>query len=504
MLVLRAVEKRFGETQALRGLNLEAAPGEILGVAGPNGAGKSTLIRILSGEETADRGEILLDGSPWLASGTREQAAVVHQEPLLFPNLTIFENLLIGREESRFGKPRIPEKHRLILSELGILRHGNRLVANCLLGVRQRAEIARALAKQASVFLFDEPNSALTESESRTLFEYMHDLASKGHVILLVSHRLAELVVHASRVVVIREGIVAAELQGPGLSQEAIARELVVGLTQVSLPAKPAVERSGRAILRVASWTHRKRLFTDVALVVAEQEIVAVVGVEGSGARELVASLAGFAPAEGEFAAGDGALNARGKRPTVAYLPPDRRSSIFFNYSVGDNLVSRLGRPDIASLWGFLRLGAMARLGQALRERFRVRTQSLRQPVRALSGGNQQKVAIASAIARRPSLLVLQEPTRGVDIGSKAEIYAILRDYAQQGNGVIAFCTEIPEVYELATWVIVVTNGRATEPIRVAAYPDIASLTTAIAKIEHTLPEADATHRPRPSPRPGK
>jgi ABC-type sugar transport system ATPase subunit len=146
----------------------------------------------------------------------------------------------------------------------------------------------------------------------------------------------------------------------------------------------------------------------------------------------------------------------------------------------------------------------MARLGQALRERFRVRTQSLRQPVRALSGGNQQKVAIASAIARRPSLLVLQEPTRGVDIGSKAEIYAILRDYAQQGNGVIAFCTEIPEVYELATWVIVVTNGRATEPIRVAAYPDIASLTTAIAKIEHILPEADATHRPRPSPLPGK
>lgn len=501
MLSLLKVEKRFGETEALRGLDLQVAPGEILGVAGPNGAGKSTLIRILSGEEIPDAGEILLNGVPWQPTHKRDQAAVVHQEPLLFPNLTIFDNLLVGREQSRFGRPRVPDKDRAILADLGIIGQGNRLVAECLLGVRQRAEIARALAKKASLFLFDEPNSALTQDESRTLFAHMHDLARGGHVVLLVSHRLAELVVHASRVVVIREGVVAADLPKTELSQEAIARELVFGLAPATATSRSAgADRRRSAILSVSSWSHRQGLFANASVAVDEHEILAVVGVEGSGARELVASLAGFESASGNVETARKGSNPQGSGLTVAYLPPDRRSSIFFNYSVGNNLVGRLGTPEIASPVGVLRLRAMARLGETLKVRFRIRAQSLRQSVRALSGGNQQKLAIASAIARQPGLLVLQEPTRGVDIGSKAEIYAILREYARQGNAVITFCTEIPEVYELADRVIVVTDGRASEPLRVEDYPDIASLTTAIAKIEHTLPVAGPDVRRSPTP----
>jgi ABC-type sugar transport system ATPase subunit len=283
----------------------------------------------------------------------------------------------------------------------------------------------------------------------------------------------------------------AADLPKAALSQEAIARELVVGLEQVAVTTRSAAAgHSPEPLLRVSSWSHQGGLFANVRLGVEEGEILAVVGVEGSGARELVASLAGFERATGDAETGSRGASAGRSGLLVAYLPPDRRSSLFFNYSVGRNLVSRLGSPAIASRAGFLRMQAIARLGEALRNRFRVRAQSTRQSVRALSGGNQQKVAIAAAIARQPGLLVLQEPTRGVDIGSKAEIYAILREYAHQRNAVITFCTEIPEVFELADRVVVVGDGRVSQPLRVEAYPDITSLTTAVAKIEQTLPIA--------------
>ena len=265
--------KRYGDTWALAGLDLVARPGEILGVAGPNGAGKSTLVKVLASETVPDSGVITLDGAPWRASSDADRVAVVHQEPQLFGNLTVAENLLVGQEPTRLVRPRGRDADRDVLREVGLLPYANVPVGSLPLALQQRTEIARALAKRADVFLFDEPNSALTEAESAELFDRMHALAAQDKVILLVSHRLAELAAHCDRIVVIVDGKVRTELAQPHIDQERIARELVVGRAG---PA--AADRSGRPapdrrLLHLSGWTHRHARFTDVELALRAGEV---------------------------------------------------------------------------------------------------------------------------------------------------------------------------------------------------------------------------------------
>ena len=490
-LVLSGVSKAFGETRALVDLDLEVRGGELLGVAGPNGAGKSTLVGILAGEQPRDGGEIVIDGAPWDPFTPEHRVAVVHQEPQGWLNLTLSDNMVVGREHTRYRVPRLSAGDLDVLAELDITRYKDWLLDDCSLAVRQRAEIARAVAQKARLFLFDEPNSALTEEESNSLFAYMHGLSDAGHLVILVSHRLAELVAHCARVVVIRDGGVTATLSGAALTEPAIARELVVGLAPGQTAERgvtPSAE-SG-AVLRLRGWSHPDGAFRDISLEVARGEIVALVGVEGSGARELVASVAGYAPGSGEIEIAGHAGSGMSARDT-AYLSADRRGMLFSNLSVGNNLVIRLGIPEIASRAGLLVLRRLSRLGRELVERFRIRANSPDQPLPSLSGGNQQKVAIAAAIARRPALLALEEPTRGVDVGSKAEIYRILRDYAAGGNGVLVYCTEVPEVFELADRLAIMDDGVISKPRRVASFPDVASLAATIATGERTTVEEE-------------
>ena len=317
----------------------------------------------------------------------------------------------------------------------------------------------------------------------------MHGLADAGHLVILVSHRLAELVAHCARVVVIRDGGVTATLSGAALTEPAIARELVVGLAPgQSADRGAAPNGASDAVLRLGGWSHPQGAFRDISVEISRGEIMALVGVEGSGARELVASVAGYAPGSGsiEIAGHDG--SAVVGRDT-AYLSADRRGMLFSNLSVGHNLVIRLGIPEIASRGGVLLLRRLAHLGHELVERFRIRANSPEQPLPSLSGGNQQKVAIAAAIARRPAVLALEEPTRGVDVGSKAEIYRILRDFAASGNGVLVYCTEVPEVFELADRLAIMDGGLISKPRKVANFPDVASLAAAIATGERTTVE---------------
>jgi ABC-type sugar transport system ATPase subunit len=411
--------------------------------------------------------------------------------------------MVVGREPSGAAVPALPASDREVLRSLGIDAYADRPLTECPLAVRQRVEIGRALAMDGRFFLFDEPNSALTEEESDRLFSSMHELAARGKVVLLVTHRLGEMVAHCRRVAVIRDGVVAAELSGAALTEQGIARELVLGYQAVNAgdaPASlvgeplgdehvpPAADRGPIAV--VAGWSSPAGAFRDVELSVGHGEIVALVGVEGSGARQMAASAAGFAEATGSITIG-GADGPAAQLRRTAYLPADRRGMLFPNLTVGDNLVMRLGTPEIATPGGFLALGRFKRLGEELVQRFRVRTRSAAAPLPSLSGGNQQKVAIAAAIARRPSLLVLEEPTRGVDIGSKAEIYRILRDYAREGHGVLVYCTEVPEVFELADRVIIVERGRPVRDVRVASFTDLTALADAIAAAEHTAVEAD-------------
>ncbi len=481
---IRGLRKHYGDTVALDGLDLDARPGQILGVAGPNGAGKSTMVKILAAETSVDAGEILIDDEPWSVDIGVHRVAVVHQEPQLFPNLTVAENVMVGREGTRWLRRGLREQELTVMRDLGIDAVRDRLLEDVPLAIHQRTEIARALVQQARVFLFDEPNSALTEEESNDLFRRMHALAQAGRVVILVSHRLAELVRHTDRVVVILDGKAALSLEGEALTQEAIARELVVVSEGGPERVRSTRDRDASAtpVVELGGWTHRGGEFQDIDLRIAPGEVAAFVGVEGSGARELVRSIAGFEPGSGTLMV-EGRSTPGGVAASSGFVSADRGASLFSNMSVGDNIVSRLSDP-ITGLAGSLRRGRMRSIATEIRGSFRIKTPSLGTPVRSLSGGNQQKVAIAAAVVKRPAALVLEEPTRGVDIGSKEEIYRLLRDYAADGHAVILYCTEVPEVFDVADRVYVVSDGRLSDPLEIAEHPDVKALAAAITRRE--------------------
>ena len=485
---IRGLRKRYGNTRALDGLDLDLRPGEVLGIAGPNGAGKSTLVRILAGEEGADEGELLLNGGSWSPVEAASSVAVVHQEPQLFPNLSVAENLMVGREGGGWLRPRLGRHDRELMESLGIAHLAARPLDSCTLATQQRTEIARALARDARVFLFDEPNSALTDEESDQLFHEMRGLAAAGRIVILVSHRLGDLVEHTRRVAVIRDGCVTADLEGAALSEDAIAQQLVLGerraATEGDRPGQPAARAGGR-LFSVGEWTHREGKFERLALSVEKGEILALMGVEGSGARELLRSFAGLERGAGHAEIADVREKDRAAiRRHAAYVPATRQWSLYSNFSVGENLLVRLGRPEIAGASLALRKRRMRELALAASTRFLVKCRTIFQGIRSLSGGNQQKVAIAQALVRQPRLLLLEEPTRGVDIQSKREIYRLLREFAHAGNAVIMFCTEVLELFEAADRVLIVSDGKLSRPLTVKDYAHVEALATDVTKLE--------------------
>jgi ABC-type sugar transport system ATPase subunit len=479
---LRGLHKRYGATVALAGLDLDIRPGEILGVAGPNGAGKSTLVRVIAGEERPDDGELTFNGDPWTPAVDWRRVAVVHQEPQLFPNLTVAENVLVGREGSSSGWPKLGSADAKVMKAFDIDRFADMPLADCTLATQQRAEIARAVARDAQVFLFDEPNSALTDEESDELFREMHKLAADGRIVLLVTHRLGDLFEHAKRVAVIRDGRVRATLEGETLTEDGIAQQLVVGrAAETNVKSGAAIDRGGNSLVSVDGWSHADA-FRDIALGAKSGEIVALVGVEGSGARELLRSFAGLESCSGVIEIA-GEAGSRALRLS-AYVPATRMLSLYSNFSVAENLLVRLGSPDIAGVGMALKKKRMRQLASEATRRFLIRAHSVSQGIRSLSGGNQQKVAIAQALNCAPRLLLLEEPTRGVDIHSKGEIYRLLRDYVGAGNAVIMYCTEVLEVYEAADLAHVVVDGGLSPAIVVGDYPHVEALATDIARME--------------------
>jgi ABC-type sugar transport system ATPase subunit len=414
----------------------------------------------------------------------RDRVAVVHQEPQLFPNLTVAENLMVGREGRRALIRQLHDGERTLMHDLAILDYRDQPLGSVPLAIQQRVEIGRALARDARVFLFDEPNSALTPDESTDLFRRMHLLAEANRVVLLVSHRIAELAAHARSVALILDGACTTVLEGDDLTQESIAAGLVTGQAKGGRDvgmAVPVGEDAG-TVLRLDGWSHDAGEFDRIDLDVRAGQIVAIVGVEGSGARELVRSIAGFERGTGHIEVA-GRPGRKGLARGTSLVSADRATSLFTNLTIGDNMVSRLQR-EITRRGGALRRARMLQIAQDLRARFRVKASSVELPIRSLSGGNQQKVAIAAAIVRRPDVLVLEEPTRGVDIESKREIYALMREYAHEGHAVIIYCTEVPEAFEAADLVYVVSDGRLSDPLIVKSYADVEVLARAVTRLE--------------------
>jgi ABC-type sugar transport system ATPase subunit len=494
MLEIRNLHKRYGQTVALNGLVLAVPANGVFGIAGPNGAGKSTLIRILAGEETEDGGEITLDGSPWDTSERQWAVAVVHQEPQLFPNLTVVQNLHFGLALTGMRLPAVSRREREILDELDLAPFADRELASCPLVIWQLTEIGRALLREARLFLFDEPNSALDQEESARLFAQLRRLTDNpNHIVAMVSHRLADLTEHCSEVAVIREGVCTELLTGRDVTEHAIAHALVVGIDRNATPAgvRPMLSEADEStdqIGRLRGWSSRSGAFSDIDLDLRPGQILAVLGVEGSGGRELVRSLAGLERASGSIELPGGGPRSGGQ--SVAYMPASRRHSLFFNFSIKANMGSRLGRPDIANRAGLLSLTRLRALSEDLRRRFQVLTPSVDQAPSSLSGGNQQKIALAATMATRPKLLAMEEPTRGVDIGTKAEIYGALRAFAREGHTVVLFCTEVGEVYDAADVAYVMTAGRLSQAIAVRTMSSLEELAASVATVSREMRQA--------------
>jgi len=520
VLELTGVTKRFGSTVALNSLNLAAKPGEIVGVAGPNGAGKSTLSHVLAGEIHEDSGTVELDGQRLRAADRPGVVSIVHQELQLFPNLTVLENLLVGSEDNRLTRPRPTSRVRSVAAEFGLLSVADRPLDACSLVVNQLTEIARAIIHRKRIVLLDEPNSALTDRESEQLFrEVLRIRDEAGTIIVLVSHRLSDLQRFCDRVMVVREGAVTAEFAGPKLTSENIAQAVVgaaagprdkpesegrkaksppdaalmgpsrrPGEGQPGEPLRPSEAQTGegeRIVVDVRGWTDEQgEAFSDVDLTVRGGEAVFLTGQEDGGGRELLRSIARLRVAKGDLATLPSLSSG-----TARYVPGSRASSIFPNLSVRDNLCVRTDARVIGGRVGLLRRSLMTEQATALVKRLAIRTPSLGAPIRALSGGTQQKVAIGSALASQPKLLIVEDPTRGVDVQTRLELISILRSFLNEGGAILAFSPELHEVFEMADSVRVVVKGRLSAPLHLTSDTTLEGLARWVDMMNQGLPE---------------
>ena len=479
LLSMHGIEKRFGGVHALRGVDLTLRAGEVHALLGENGAGKSTLMGILSGAVAPDAGEVVLDGRPVRFASPREahQAgiAMIPQELDLVPGLDIAANLFLGHERltplGTLDAPRMRREAQAVLAAEGMALDAGQPVASLRIGERQLVAIAKALSANARILIMDEPTAALSAAEAEHLFGVVRDLRRRGVGIVYISHRLEEVPRVADRVTVMRDGAVVGEM--PGDAPQAELVRLLVGRRFEDL-FPPRAAAIGAELLRLdhARYQPRTELAgwqapRDISLAVHEGEIVGLAGLMGAGRTELLAALYGAAPRGrwqgGVFIGGrPAALGSIGaaRRAGLAFVTDDRRGTgLVLRQSVGANVVmSTLRRLTPLGLVSAGREAAT--VAKALAD-FDIRPRRAELPVRNLSGGNQQKVVFAKELLTRPRLLLLDEPTRGVDVGAKREIYQRLRGLAGQGLGVLVASSELPELIGLCDRIVVLRGGRS-------------------------------------------
>jgi len=474
---LRAVgiDKRFPGVVALDGVSLTLAPGEVLAVVGENGAGKSTLMKILAGVYRPDGGAVELDGVPvhfdGPAASTRAGVVLIHQELNLAENLTVADNLFLGREATTGGGLRILRRRTMtaraadLLARVGLPPDRAALRVESLPpGEKQLVEIARALATTLRVLIMDEPTSSLTQKETERLYEVVGGLKAAGVSVLYISHRLAEVKRCADRVTVLRDGRNAGELARAEVTHDNLVR-LMVGRDLKQF--YPKVHRhgvGGAPVLTLEGVRYRGGPESPVSLEVRAGEILGMAGLVGAGRTELSEAVFGVRP----IVAGSLRLDGRPLRVArpadaiaagVFLVPEDRRlHGLVGPESVGFNL-SLPNLDRLASWWG-VRRGAEAALHRTWIDRLRVKTPSAAQPVGLLSGGNQQKVVYGKWLARGPRVLILDEPTRGVDVGAKAEIYALVDELAGRGVAVWMITSDMEELLGMSDRVAVMHEGR--------------------------------------------
>lgn len=482
-LELRAITKDFPGVRALDGVSFDLRAGEIHALCGENGAGKSTLIKILSGVHPAGSygGEIRLEGQPVEFAGVRAAEAagiaLIAQELALVPDLSVAENLVLGREPNRLGwidRNAMRETARRALERVGLDIDPDRPVHELGIGRQQLVEIARALEKDASILILDEPTAALTSGDVARLRALLLDLRGRGVSAIYISHRLDEVFGLADRITVLRDGRTVQSGRADELTRERII-SWMVGREVRDLYPRPALH-PGATLLKVEGWTVEdplnpgRTVLDGVDLEVRAGEIVGVAGLMGAGRTALLSSLFGAARSEvrGRLTLGDDtaprgpfASPAEAIAAGLALVSEDRkRYGLVPTGSVLDNMTLATLRRFASAGW--LHRGATETAAREQIAALRLKTAGLDVPVTQLSGGNQQKVILGRWLLAQPRLLLLDEPTRGIDVGARAEIYELIRTLVERGMGVLLASSDLPEVLGLCHRVIVLRQGRRT------------------------------------------
>jgi len=470
----RAIVKSYGATRALRGVDFDVMAGAVNVLIGENGAGKSTLMRILAGVERPDDGQLLLDGEPVsfasLREATQRGIAIVFQELNLCPNLSAVENIFLGRSiRGGFQIDRARERARAteVLARLGASIDLDVPVGELRIGQQQIVEIARALAEDARILILDEPTSALSDSEVATLFEVIADLKRDGVGIVYISHRLEELMRIGDFIAVMRDGAVVASVPAAQASLPWIIEQM---LGEAGMPrARTAGAVAGAQVLDVAHVTVRRPdgvvLVDDVSLTFRAGEIVAIYGLLGAGRTELLEYACGARNGEGMVTLNGEridrlSLAARIQR-RLLLVPEDRqREGLFPNLDVGGNL--GMSFLDRLAPRGLISHAAEKRTVADMIVRLGIKARSGATPIAALSGGNQQKVVIGRCLMREPLAILLDEPSRGIDIGARAEVFETMRRLSAEGLAIVFSTSDLFEALTIADRVVVMAGGRVT------------------------------------------
>ncbi len=490
VIQVQHVSKSFGGVQALKDVNFEIFPGEVHALLGENGAGKSTLIKIITGVQQPDRGQLFLDGQPTHFTSPREAQtqgiAAIYQEPSLFPDLDIAENILVGRQPAgRWGVnwKQMYQEAGALLKLLGLSLDPRTKARELSVAQQQLVEIARALSINAKVLIMDEPTSSLTQGEVDELFTIVRQLRATGTAIVFISHRLEELFSLADRVTILRDGSFIDTRPMADVTTEELIR-MMVGRSLDQLFPKQTVP-VGKVVLEV-EHLGVEGSFSDLSFELRQGEIVGMAGLIGAGRTNLARALFGTEPAT------TGTIKLDGKVVTIknpqtalalgiGYVPEDRKEhGLVLAMSIAENVTLPV-LAKFATL-GWLNVKGERQTASEASRQLEVKMTGVAQKAGQLSGGNQQKVVLAKWLGTKPRVLILDEPTRGIDVGTKAAVHHLMSSLAAEGMAILMISSELPEVLGMSDRILVMRGGRLTGHFsRAEATPEklMAAATTA-------------------------
>ncbi|MBX7367304.1 sugar ABC transporter ATP-binding protein [Clostridium chauvoei] len=471
MLKMTNISKSFPGVKALDNVNLKAFGGEVTALMGENGAGKSTLMKILSGVYQKDQGEIFVEGKEIKIKGIKDAEkcgiTIIHQELSVIPNITIAENIFLGNEKynkftGRINKKLLIERSKMFLEQIGCTLDPNMLVEDINVGERQMIEIAKALTKNAKIIIMDEPTTALTDVETKNLFKVIDNLKNKGIAIIYISHRMEEIFTICDRVEVLRDGKYAGEAQIKDIDNDKLIAMMVGRKIEDQFPYKKV--DIGNTILRVNDLEYKGKV-KKASFEVKEGEILGVAGLMGSGRTELAKTIFGeYKKTSGKIILSGKEINIKCSKDAIengiCYLSEDRKKEgCVLDMSVANNMT-------LCNLKKYERNNKSINTKAELKDveeyikKINIRTPNSGQLIKNLSGGNQQKVILAKWLLLSPKVFIIDEPTRGIDVGAKKEIYELLNELKSMGKAIIMISSDLPEVLGISDRIMVMSEGR--------------------------------------------